>query len=187
MNKFKLSFFLTIALILTLTAPAFAAEKVTICHKPGTSAEKTLEVSSAAVSAHLGHGDYTGECGPQSSAGCAAVNATVPDPQIISDVYIFGIRDLTFNPGDMLHADITILIPTFEFGGQYTFAVIRNGGSGDLAVDIDYAFAGSNVLLTSSVDYTVVAGDDADSIYVSSANGGDFFTLQSVHLTCTPA
>jgi hypothetical protein len=36
---------------------------VTICHKPGTPAEKTLTVDDDAVSAHLGHGDHVGPCG----------------------------------------------------------------------------------------------------------------------------
>ena len=39
-----------------------AAEKVTICHKPGTPAEQTLEVAQAAEQAHLNHGDFIGSC-----------------------------------------------------------------------------------------------------------------------------
>jgi hypothetical protein len=36
--------------------------KMTICHKPGTPAEKTLVVATPAVSAHLVHGDTLGPC-----------------------------------------------------------------------------------------------------------------------------
>jgi len=36
--------------------------KVTICHKPGTPAEKTLSVPPSAVPGHLGHGDTLGPC-----------------------------------------------------------------------------------------------------------------------------
>ncbi len=36
--------------------------RVTICHKPGTPAEKTLILPEAAVRAHLGHGDALGSC-----------------------------------------------------------------------------------------------------------------------------
>lgn len=36
--------------------------KVKLCHKPGTNAEKTLEVPASAVPGHLGHGDVLGEC-----------------------------------------------------------------------------------------------------------------------------
>lgn len=36
--------------------------KVTICHKPGTSAEKELQVPSSAVQGHLDHGDRMGSC-----------------------------------------------------------------------------------------------------------------------------
>jgi len=38
---------------------------VTICHKPGTPAEQTLELPEAAVSGHLGHGDVLGACGEE--------------------------------------------------------------------------------------------------------------------------
>jgi hypothetical protein len=37
-------------------------QKVTICHKPGTPAEKTMEVPRSAVDGHLGHGDHLGPC-----------------------------------------------------------------------------------------------------------------------------
>jgi hypothetical protein len=37
-------------------------EKINICHKPGTPAEQTLNVSVNAVSGHLGHGDFVGTC-----------------------------------------------------------------------------------------------------------------------------
>jgi hypothetical protein len=37
-------------------------ENVVLCHKPGTPAEKTLELPSNAVAAHLRHGDHLGEC-----------------------------------------------------------------------------------------------------------------------------
>ena len=39
-----------------------SANKVTICHKPGTPAQKTLEVSASALGGHLGHGDTIGPC-----------------------------------------------------------------------------------------------------------------------------
>ena len=38
-------------------------EKITICHKAGSSNEQTLEVPASALDAHLGHGDTTGACG----------------------------------------------------------------------------------------------------------------------------
>jgi hypothetical protein len=35
---------------------------VTICHKPGTKAEKTMVIPREALSGHLGHGDHLGPC-----------------------------------------------------------------------------------------------------------------------------
>jgi len=37
--------------------------KVTICHKPGSTSEKTLRIPASALEDHLGHGDFVGECG----------------------------------------------------------------------------------------------------------------------------
>ena len=34
----------------------------TICHKPGTSAEKTKTIPAPALNGHLGHGDYIEPC-----------------------------------------------------------------------------------------------------------------------------
>lgn len=38
-------------------------DKVTICHKPGTSDEKTMQMTKSALPAHLRHGDRPGACG----------------------------------------------------------------------------------------------------------------------------
>lgn len=36
--------------------------KITICHKPGTPAQKTLSIPPAALQGHIGHGDDIGAC-----------------------------------------------------------------------------------------------------------------------------
>ena len=60
-----------VALSLTVAAGRFfgdsiafakTAGKVTICHKPGTPAEKTMQVPASAVAGHLAHGDVLGPC-----------------------------------------------------------------------------------------------------------------------------
>jgi hypothetical protein len=43
--------------------PAITATvKITICHQPGTPAQKTLVVAEPALAGHLEHGDHLGEC-----------------------------------------------------------------------------------------------------------------------------
>ena len=37
-------------------------DKVIICHKPGTPAEKTMLIPETALEGHLQHGDYLGSC-----------------------------------------------------------------------------------------------------------------------------
>lgn len=43
------------------------SEKVTVCHKPGTPAEGTLQISLSALQAHLAHGDTEGTCATTAS------------------------------------------------------------------------------------------------------------------------
>jgi len=50
-------------------------EKITICHKPETNAEHTIEVDTSAVPAHLGHGDSMGSC--ESAQSARAFNSYV--------------------------------------------------------------------------------------------------------------
>ncbi|MCC7022017.1 MAG: hypothetical protein IT338_04280 [Thermomicrobiales bacterium] len=50
-------------------------DKVTICHKPGTSAAQTLVVAASAVKAHLAHGDHRGAC---DGASCDPANCPAP-------------------------------------------------------------------------------------------------------------
>jgi len=62
----------------TYPVSAGAESKATVCHKPGTPAERTLVVAEAAVEAHTAHGDSVGECGgsaPLGSPMCQRLNA----------------------------------------------------------------------------------------------------------------
>lgn len=67
--KEKYSLFISFAALfaITLPAPVNAAstppERGTLCHKPGTPAEKTLTLPLSAHPGHLGHGDTLGACG----------------------------------------------------------------------------------------------------------------------------
>ncbi len=44
------------------TAPISPTQTITLCHKPGTPAEKTLVLPASAGPGHLQHGDYEGPC-----------------------------------------------------------------------------------------------------------------------------
>ncbi len=50
------------ALASVLPAAQAGGEKVPICHRPGTAAEKKLLVPPSAVAGHLAHGDTEGSC-----------------------------------------------------------------------------------------------------------------------------
>ena len=51
-------------------------QKVTICHKPGTPAEKTMEVPHSAVDGHLGHGDHPGPCGTTTTTSTSTTSTS---------------------------------------------------------------------------------------------------------------
>jgi hypothetical protein len=66
----------------TGSGPGDAAGKVTICHKPGTPAQKAMDVPVDALAGHLAHGDQVGPCeglapptgpGPKNKPGKAII------------------------------------------------------------------------------------------------------------------
>lgn len=79
---------LLVFLVACLTLPAAAQaqsqggppgqSKVTICHKPGTPAEKTMEVPRTALRGHLGHGDSEGPCGAGPSSTTLSISKSGP-------------------------------------------------------------------------------------------------------------
>lgn len=65
------------ALAMPLSAAA-GGDKVTLCHKPGTPDEVTIEVSVNALDAHLAHGDRVGTCTQASVLTCPFEATTIP-------------------------------------------------------------------------------------------------------------
>lgn len=59
----------------------YGHDKVVICHKPGTPAEKTMEVPPPAVPGHLGHGDYLGPCQDDEGTGTGGGTTVVTPPE----------------------------------------------------------------------------------------------------------
>lgn len=53
-------------------------DSLTICHKPGTSAQQTMMITDASLPGHLGHGDIMGNCpaGTSSAASSVASSAS---------------------------------------------------------------------------------------------------------------
>jgi hypothetical protein len=76
-------------LVVNLTvgsSTARTADRVTICHKPGTSAQKTMVLPVPAMRGHLNHGDTLGKCGggpppppppPPTTVLCGGETATI--------------------------------------------------------------------------------------------------------------
>jgi hypothetical protein len=79
---------------------------VTICHKPGTPAEKTLIVDDSAVPGHLRHGDYLGPCGETSvtTTLTSPTTTTVPITETIPPTTIT-------QPPETTTTEITVTVP----------------------------------------------------------------------------
>jgi hypothetical protein len=183
----KIVFTLMIAVLLSTVAvgSTFAGQqKVTVCHKPGTEAEATLEISAPALNAHLGHGDYEGDCQAQQSAGCETINALVPDSKTDPYEYFFGVSNLDFLPGEIIHVDITVTNANAPYPYLQSYGGIVSGAFGLLAGGFEESET-PNEQVSWSADYVVVDGDDTDGAYVY-VIGVEGFTLDAVNFSCTP-
>ena len=106
-----------------------------VCHKPGTSDEKTLTLPNSAIKAHLGHGDTLGACGVRPACSQPPIPPSVaigagPDeneiPWISESVALLkGATETGFNPAN---APITFKFscPTLK-AGQSSIHVYDNG------------------------------------------------------------
>ena len=66
------------ALAMLLATSAAAGDKATLCHKPGTPDEVTIEVSLNALDAHLAHGDFQGTCAIVTVLTCPFDTTEIP-------------------------------------------------------------------------------------------------------------
>lgn len=103
-------------------------EKITICHKPGTSSERTMEVPAAALEAHLAHGDTTGACG-------AGGEGTPPGDELNADYKQIRVEVSWSQPGSVRSVLlITQMVPQGveggELGGTLDFQALDAVGQG---------------------------------------------------------
>ena len=172
---------LVVILVAAMLLPVSAGEKVTLCHKPDTPAELTLEVGAAASAAHLAHGDYLGEC-TNASEGCQALNALVLDPQTDENAYSQAAAG-AFTAGETIFGSVTLDVAGGWFGSVGTTFAVFDTSSWVAIVQEDTP---SGATETISVEYTVPedgAGDHA--IWVDIV--GPPFTITDLTFGCTPA
>lgn len=124
--KKLISLFLAIAVLVgALAMPLTAAaggEKVTLCHKPGTPDEVTIEVSVNALDAHLAHGDYVGECSVVTVLTCPFEATAIP---VIGPDYVMYMVEFPEPPAGF-GWDVVISSST---GQEYLWTSIFSGES----------------------------------------------------------
>jgi hypothetical protein len=87
------------------TASAEGADKVTICHKPGTPAEQTISIASAALQAHLAHGDYARDCGNGPNDTGDPDDSTVP-ADACTAINSGSLENLMFQGTEVVHVQL---------------------------------------------------------------------------------
>lgn len=114
----------TALLVALASIPVMAGQdKVTICHKPNED-RVTISVASAAVDAHLAHGDFLGEC-PEQGDGCSAIVYTsggsgdtgaidLPGPFALDDRHTVKVDRTPVNPAGLFPFTM-ILSPIGQF------------------------------------------------------------------------
>ena len=89
---------LTVAVTAVLYPPVFAGDSpvskgvVTLCHQPGTQAQKTLVLPSSAAKGHMKHGDMASACGvPRASAIIGPTGGQISIPGFGSVIFPSGV------------------------------------------------------------------------------------------------
>ena len=89
---------LTVAVTAVLSPPVFAGDSpvskgvVTLCHQPGTQAQKTLVLPSSAAKGHMKHGDMASACGvPRASAIIGPTGGQISIPGFGSVIFPSGV------------------------------------------------------------------------------------------------
>jgi hypothetical protein len=108
-------------------AAAPGRAQVAICHKPGTSAQQTLNVADPAVPAHLRHGDRLGACGLPPGATACPIPRVVTGSQGPQAMLTFqdtgpGLLYLTLVQSLSTNANVTI--PSFDPATSDPVAVV---------------------------------------------------------------
>lgn len=110
-------------------------ERVTVCHKPGTLAEASLEISASALDAHIAHGDTTGACGSGVNDGTGAGDDYNTDYKQAKVEVSWNGPD---NPSPVLL--LTIIAPQgvegAEAGGTLDFLALSAAGDGIPSADV---------------------------------------------------
>ena len=105
-------------LAMMLAPSAAAGDKVTLCHKPGTPDEVTIEVSLNALAAHLAHGDFEGTCAVVTVLTCPFDTTEIP---VVGSDPVKYVIDFPAPPEGYLHWDIVLWSSTGQ--GYLGYAV----------------------------------------------------------------
>lgn len=164
-------------------------EKITICHRPGTPAEQTLEVPASALDAHLAHGDTQGACG---SGG----EGTPPGDEYNADYKQVRV-EVTWNSN--LDAQPVVLVTYVapqgieggQLGGTLDFLALNASGEGIAGADVTLVNNETNPVIsiatqTNSEGRLVLPGlpESADSYEISVTKAG-YTTEQTYDTSAT--
>ena len=143
-------------------AKAGASEKVSVCHKPDTPAERTLEISPSALAAHVGHGDVEGACGataPTTLTTCQEPGT--PDAETGQAGVVDGEGAACDEPQQVV---VSIDAPT-SIGSQDPLQ-LDGAVSGIEADDLSYTWSSTCLSDTELVDPAIVTSEPDTAVLV---------------------
>lgn len=146
-------------------------ERITICHQPGTSAERTMGVPAAALDAHLAHGDATGTC-------ALGGEGTPPGDEINTDYKQVRVEINWNSPNSMRSVVfITQVVPQGveggELGGTLDFQALNAQGMGIEGATVHIV----NDTISPSIDLTTGTNEEGRLVLPGLLESADSYEL----------
>jgi hypothetical protein len=139
----------------TPTLPLSPTAKISICHKPGTPAEKLLMLPASAIPAHLGHGDLLGPC-PEPAAPPTSTLPISPTAPITPTLVPTSTRWISICHKPGTPAEKTLLLPESAIRGHLGHGDRLGSCSGATTPPTSTVLTTGTVPLTSTVPITTV-------------------------------
>jgi hypothetical protein len=143
------------------------SEKVTVCHKPGTPAEGTLEISVSALQAHLDHGDTEeveacGSAAPAASSTCQELGTSDTDTSPVTATEEDDTDDILCEEPQ----PVLVSIDAPESVDAQELLQLQGAVSGLEADDIDYVWSSTCLTDEELADPAVIASEPGTALLV---------------------
>ncbi len=138
------------------------SDKVTVCHKPGTPAEGTLEISMSALQAHLGHGDTKEAC--VSTAATTVTTCQEPDSSDTETAPVAGTEEADATCDDSQQVLVSIEAP--ESVSSQDLLQLDGAVTGLEPDDLSYVWSSTCLTDEELTDPAIIASEPDTAVLV---------------------